>query len=185
MTRDELLAILPAARPRVDAFLVHINDACPQYDITTAARMAAFVAQTGHESGSFLYVEEIASGRAYENRADLGNTQPGDGVRFKGRGLIQVTGRANYERCSMALFGDDRLLQFPELLEDPRYAVYSACWFWKQHGLNELADVGNFKRITKIINGGYNGYEARLAIYQRALSKLGSVLAHTSDGHYA
>jgi putative chitinase len=168
MTPDDLLAVMPYAKPRLAAFFSPLVAAMAEFGIDTPARQAAFLAQVGHESGQLRYVRELADGRGYENRADLGNTQSGDGPRFKGRGLIQITGRANYERCSLALFGDERLLQFPELLEDPTNACRSAGWFWKSHGLNELADAGNFLRITKVINGGTNGYADRSALYVKA-----------------
>lgn len=168
MTREQLLAIMPHAARRVDTYLPHLVAAMAEYEINTPARQAAFLAQIGHESGQLRYVRELASGDDYENRADLGNTEEGDGVRFKGRGLVQVTGRANYLSCSMALFGDDRLIHFPELLEDPRHACRSAAWFWHSRGLNELADVGNFRRITKLINGGFNHYEQRVSLHEKA-----------------
>lgn len=168
LTFAQLHAILPYSRQRAREFLPHLNAAMAANGITTPARACAFIAQLGHESGSFLYVKELASGRAYEGRADLGNTQKGDGVRFKGRGLIQVTGRDNYIACSLALFGDRRLLEHPELLEEPKHAVDSAAWFWRTHGLNAHADKFDMHRITKIINGGYNGLAERLAMYRDA-----------------
>lgn len=168
MTADDLLKIMPIAKPHIAAFLSPLNAAMEEFGINTPARQAAFIAQIGHESGRFWYVRELASGAAYEGRKDLGNTEKGDGVRFKGRGLIQITGRENYLLCSQALFNDDRLIQFPELLEDPVYACRSAGWYWQTHGLNELADAGNFLRITKIINGGTTGYADRTALYVTA-----------------
>lgn len=168
LTREQLLAVMPFARKRVDLFLPHLVAAMDEFEINTPLRQAAFLAQVGHESGQLRYVLELASGAAYEGREDLGNVEEGDGVRFKGRGLIQITGRGNYLRCSMALFNDDRLIHFPELLEDPRHACRSAAWFWQSHGLNELADTSNFRRITRIINGGYNHYDQRLELYNNA-----------------
>lgn len=147
----------------VEPFYVHLQMLMPHYEIDNPLRQAAFLAQVAHESGRFIYTEEIASGKAYEGRADLGNTRPGDGVRFKGRGLIQLTGRANYAEFS-AHCGID-FIENPALLSTPQYAVHSACWFWSERGLNALADVGEFKKITKIINGGYNGLEQRTAFY--------------------
>lgn len=182
LTRDQLVKILPYSRPHASVFIAPLNLAMEQHEINTAARAAAFIAQVGHESGSFQFMRELASGVAYEGREDLGNVRKGDGVRFKGRGLIQVTGRTNYGNCSIALFGDLRLLEKPELLEEPLNACRSAAWFWSTRGLNALADVGNFKRITKLINGGYNGLEDRLVHYRRALATLGSVHAHTATG---
>lgn len=172
MKRDELQKIMPYAKPAtVSAFLSPLLAAMAEFEINNPARQAAFLAQIGHESGQLRWVREIASGADYEGRKDLGNTEPGDGVRFKGRGLIQITGRENYRKCSMALFGDDRLIQFPELLEDPVYACRSAGWFWKSRRLNELADGGmqEFGVITRKINGGLNGMADRLALYRKAL----------------
>ena len=137
-----------------------------EFEINTPARQAAFLAQIGHESGQLRYVRELASGAAYEGRKDLGNTQPGDGVRFKGRGLIQITGRANYLKCGEALGLD--LIADPELLEQPINACRSAGWFWESRGLNALADAGDFLRITKRINGGTNGLADRQALYESA-----------------
>lgn len=157
---------MPSAGPRASIFIDHLNNAMQEFDIDTAAREAAFLAQVAHESGSLKYMVELASGDAYEGRKDLGNTEKGDGRRFKGRGLIQITGRANYEKCGEAL--DLPLTDKPELLATPEHACRSAAWFWQSHGLNELADKGNFLLITKRINGGTNGYQDRLAHWGRA-----------------
>lgn len=174
MTRDQLLAIMPYAKSRADTFLDPLNVAMVEFEINTTDRRAAFLAQIGHESGQLRYVKELASGEAYDGRKDLGNVEEGDGVRYKGRGLIQITGRSNYLQCSKALFGDDRLIQFPELLEDPVNACRSAAWFWKSRRLNELADGGmkEFGIITRRINGGTNGMADRLALYRKALDCL-------------
>jgi putative chitinase len=171
ITLEQLKKIIPYAGHRAGVFLGPLNDAMAEYGIDTPVRQAAFLAQVAHESGSLRYVEEIASGRAYEGRADLGNVQPGDGVKFKGRGLIQITGRANYRACSVALFRDTRLLDKPELLEDVLAACRSAAWFWTSRRLNLLADQGNavaFRKITRTINGGFNGLADRIAYYERA-----------------
>lgn len=168
MTRDDLLAIMPYAKPRIAAFFSPLVDAMEEFDITTPLRQAAFLAQIGHESGQLRYVLELASGSAYEGRKDLGNTQPGDGPRFKGRGLVQVTGRSNYAKCGAALGLD--LINHPELLEQPINACRSAAWWWKAHGLNELADEGmaSFGIIVRRINGGTNGIADRLALFRKA-----------------
>lgn len=118
-------------------------------------RFAQFFAQTGHESGGFKYMKEIASGSAYEGRADLGNTQPGDGMRYKGRGPIQITGRANYRKYGR-LIGID-IERHPEVAETPSIGLHLACEYWKQTGLNSLADVNDTEGVTRRINGGLNG----------------------------
>lgn len=182
MMRSHLLAAVPCGPRLADLFVGPLSSACHEFDINTPARVAAFVAQCAHESACFAYTRELADGRAYEGRADLGNTQPGDGQKFKGRGLIQITGRENYAACSLALFNDLRLLENPALLEQPTEAARSAAWFWKQRGLNELADVGNYRRITKTINGGYTHYDRRLKLYQRALPAFGGPVGFGTEG---
>lgn len=171
VTLVQLVAIMPLVRARAAGFLAPLNAAMVEFGITTPARQASFLAQVGHESGQFRYVSELASGRAYEGRADLGNTQPGDGMRFKGRGLLQVTGRSNYAACSKALGLD--LLAKPELLEQTVNACRSAGWFWQTKGLNALADAGDQEKVTRRINGGVNGLAERLALFavaQRVLA---------------
>lgn len=164
---SELHTIMPYAGHRADAFIDPLNDAMHEFEIdATPLREAAFLAQIAHESGSLQFTRELASGAAYEGRKDLGNTEPGDGIRYKGRGLIQITGRSNYLDCGTALGLD--LIGEPELLESPENASRSAGWFWETHGLNELADKGDFLLITKRINGGTNGYQERVAYYDRA-----------------
>lgn len=144
------------------------------YEINSPLRQAAFVAQIAHESAAFLYVRELGSD-AYLSKYDtgklaqaLGNTPEadGDGQRYRGRGLIQITGRANYQRCGEALGLD--LLIHPELLEMPDNAALSAAWFWSDRKLNQLADEGDFIKITRRINGGLNGFQERVAYYARA-----------------
>ena len=171
LTKEQLIKIFPYAVARVNTFLDPLNAAMIEFDINTPLRQAAFLAQIGHESGQFRYVRELASGAAYEGRKDLGNTHPGDGVRYKGRGLIQITGRLNYIACGKALILD--LLVKPELLEEPESACRSAGWFWKSRGLNALADVADFVGITRRINGGINGLADRQALYKVAKSVLG------------
>lgn len=159
---------MPRAGARAAQFVAPLVAAMARFNINTSIRVAAFLAQIAHESGQLRYVLELADGKAYEGRANLGNSEPGDGPRFRGRGLIQVTGRANYRACSLALFGDERLLSNPELLEHLEYAALSAAWFWSANGCNELADAGDFRALTKRINGGYNGLEERTAFWERA-----------------
>lgn len=173
ITIDDLRRIAPSSAAHAPKYLAHLNHVMREYGINTKLRMAAFIAQLMHESGSLRYVREIASGAAYEGREDLGNTHPGDGKRFRGRGLIQITGRGNYRACGAAMGLD--LDAMPELLEEPLNACRSAAWFWESRGLNALADAGQFERITKRINGGTNGREQRNALYARALSTLDAV----------
>ena len=170
MTPQELAT---ATGARLDAAIVFqpiIDNAAPDFDINTPKRMAAFLAQVGHESGGLHWLTEIwgqtAAQMRYEGRLDLGNTQPGDGFMFRGRGLIQITGRDNYQLCSTALATD--FISNPQWLAQPEYAVRSAMWFWQSHGLNELADAGNFEKITRIINGGLTGEDDRLALWDAA-----------------
>lgn len=174
ITQQQLLQILPNARPVAGVFVPVLNTAMQRYQIVGRKRVAAFIAQLGHESGQLRYVREIwgptPAQAKYEGRADLGNTQPGDGSKYRGRGLIQITGRANYAACGEAL-GLDLIIQ-PELLELPQYAAMSAAWFWKQNGLNDLADRDQFNTITRRINGGLNGLQDRLEIWSRARAVL-------------
>lgn len=155
-------------------FIEPINITLTRYQIDTPLRIAAFLAQIGHESGGLRYVREIwgptSAQQRYEGRADLGNTRPGDGRRYLGRGLIQITGRSNYEQVGRAL-GIDAVGE-PEVLESPLYASLSAGWFWDSRRLNAMADVRDLHTITRRINGGYNGLQDRLVRYGAALSAL-------------
>ena len=170
ITLDQLQQIMPHAGGRAAVFLDSLNAAMEEFSINTPLRQAAFLAQIAHESGSLRYVKELATGSAYENRKDLGNVKAGDGPRYKGRGLIQITGRTNYQRVASVLGFD--CVNHPELLESRTNACRSAAWWWKEHGLNELADAGEFRKITRRINGGYNGEAERLRYYQIALGVL-------------
>lgn len=161
-----------ATKLRTELYAPYLETYTTLYDIRTKLRFAHFIAQIIHESGSFRYVREIATGKAYEGRLDLGNTEPGDGVRFKGRGLIQITGKTNYTQVSEALGVD--FVSNPELLEEPRYAVQSACWWWHNRNLNTYADRDDIRKITRIINGGYNGLDDRIFWYDRATFVLNS-----------
>ena len=148
--------------------------------INTPQSQAAFLAQVGHESGHLQYVRELG-GDQYLSKYDTGNlavrlgntpAADGDGQRYRGRGLIQITGHNNYLRCSLALFGDERLLRTPKLLEQPQWAAESAAWFWWVRGLNALADRDEFKAITRKVNGALNGLADRLALWERARAVL-------------
>ena len=171
ITKDQLQAIAPVPDKAADTFLSYINkygDA-----INTPKSFAAFIANVLHESMCFKYVHELASGEAYEGRLDLGNVNPGDGRKFKGRGLIQITGRANYGRISKDWYNADTLLDNPDLLATPENAVRSAYWFWTTHNLSAIADTGDFVKVVKRINGGTNGLAERQAYYNKALTILG------------
>lgn len=172
LTIDQLKQVFPQGASRAAVFLEHINAAMDEYDIDSPLRQQAFLAQIGHESGQLRYTREIwgptEAQKKYEGRLDLGNTVAGDGKKFMGRGLIQITGRANYKKCSNDLFGDNRLLESPEILESAEYACKSAAWFWAINGLNGLADKEQFAKITRKINGGLNGQEARVDLLNKA-----------------
>ena len=179
ITQQQLLQILPNAGAKAGVFAPALNTSMQRYQIVGTKRVAAFIAQIGHESGQLLYVREIwgptAAQRGYEGRKDLGNTVAGDGLKYRGRGLIQVTGRANYAACGEALGLD--LINHPEQLELPQHAAMSAAWFWKINGLNDLADAGDNSNIGSIINTGRrgrvpNGAEDRAALYVKALKVL-------------
>ena len=174
ITMETLRAIMRCSEERATIYIEPINLALDRYEINTPVRIAAFLSQIGHESGGLRYVREIwgptAAQSRYEGRGDLGNTQPGDGKRFMGRGLIQITGRANYIAVGNALGVD--AMGSPEVLESPLYASLSAGWFWDGRNLNVLADARDMRTITRRINGGYNGLEDRLARYDTALQEL-------------
>lgn len=175
MTPEELHDAVGCSVERAEQWAGALTAAMAEYDINTPERQAAFLAQIGHESGRFKYVKELwgptPAQERYEGRTDLGNVMRGDGLRFRGRGLIQITGRDNYRRVGAAL-GLQDILERPELLELPQHAARSAGWFWKTHGLNQLADQGDFIRITRRINGGVNGLADRQAIWESAKKAL-------------
>jgi len=171
-----------------------------KYEINTPKRQAAFIGQCAHESGNFKTLQENLNysaeglmktwpsrfpdlqtanqyarqpakiaGKVYNGR--LGNTSEEEAAKYLGRGLIQLTGKENYERCGLAIGVD--LLSNPDLLLDPRYAAMSAGWFWNKKGLNELADAQEHGQITKRINGGLIGLDDRIAKTTKALAALG------------
>lgn len=171
ITFDQLKRIaIFADLDRVAKLLPYLNSTMQRYEINTPLRIAHFLAQTAHESDGFNTNREYASGEDYEWRTDLGNTQAGDGARFRGRGLIQVTGRANVRECGEALGID--LISNPERLEDFDLACLSAGWFWDKHKLNAIADRDDVNRITRIINGGTNGLADRIDYLESAKAVL-------------
>jgi len=198
ISAQQLLQILPNAGQVAGVFVPVLNTAMGRYQIVGLKRVAAFIAQIGHESGHLTRLveslnysadalrkmwpsrfdmelasavarkpEQIAN-IAYGNR--MGNIIPGDGWKYRGRGLIQITGKNNYRVCGEAL-GLDLIAQ-PELLEKPQHACMSAAWYWATNGLNTLADAGKFDAITQRINGGQNGAADRQTLYARALKVL-------------
>jgi len=179
ITDDELRQVMPnCAAPKRADYLPFIQQAMQEFDITSYLRETAFLAQLAHESAELRFMEEIASGAAYEGRKDLGNTQPGDGKRYKGRGPIQLTGRANYQKFGNLLGLD--LINNPTIAATKEVGFRIAGLFWQSHGLNELADQQKFETITRRINGWLNGQPDRLMYYERAkkvLSKGDSAMA--------
>lgn len=185
LTARHLASIAGRTTPLMADLAHWMNQLCPLVEIDTPQEFCHFLAQACHESDHFVTLREYASGRAYEGRADLGNTQPGDGVRFKGRGIFQTTGRANYLQLGIKKGHRDLFINNPELLEQPEYAVWSACEYWRTRRLNDIAnhadtdvlkkkhrgkvlDVSPVEYISLAINGGYNGMDERKKFYARA-----------------
>lgn len=182
INQQQLMRItLHASHSKLATYECPLNEAMLRYSITNRDRIAAFIAQIAYESGEFRYMEEIwgptAAQKRYEPKSDLaralGNTQPGDGKRFKGRGPIQLTGRANYRHYGDLLNVD--LIKHPELAATPEVGFSIAGLFWQNNGLNQLADAGDFKAITQCINGGYSGLAERKRFYELALQELKNV----------
>ncbi|HSC81876.1 MAG TPA: glycoside hydrolase family 19 protein [Chitinolyticbacter sp.] len=169
------LLYLNAADAVVAALAGPIADTMTAYDIDTPLRQAHFLAQIGHESGELRFREELASGAAYEGRRDLGNTQSGDGVRYKGRGLIQLTGRANYgDYARTNRFGIDVLAKPALVASDDALTVDVAGWYWDKRRINKLADRDDVEAVTRAINGGLNGLADRKRLLTRARTLLGA-----------
>jgi putative chitinase len=160
----------PVNQKVVEGLSKYLPASMEEYGINTNLRIAHFLAQLAHESDHFRTLEEYASGSAYEGRKDLGNIRRGDGRRYKGRGPIQLTGRANYEKYGNILGYD--LIENPELAETPEVGVKIACEYWKEKNLNVWADRNDIKTITRRINGGYNGLSSREAMFSRAIKAI-------------
>ena len=171
LTAEKLATMYACPIDRARIFSVPLSTAMELHDINTVQRQSTFLAQVGHESGRLRYVREIWNPSMcpwqvrYEGRKDLGNIIPGDGFLYRGRGLIQITGRANYKSCGLKL--NLPLIDHPEYLEQPIYAATSASWFWSTHNLNHYAEIDDFETITRRINGGMNGYDDRLQLWER------------------
>lgn len=204
-TESKLAACFPANTQAKDWF-ASLQQNLPEYQITTLARVAQWLAQVGHESGDLKWTAEnlnygakglqgvfgkyfptadlaqqyerqpqkIAN-RVYSSRMGNGDEASGDGWLFRGRGLIQVTGRSNYTACSQALYGDPQILQNdPDILSEPDGAVRSACWYWNSRKINAVADREDTKEATRLINGGSNGLQDRVDRYGKYKQILGS-----------
>ncbi|MDD5297769.1 MAG: hypothetical protein PHU46_12720 [Rhodocyclaceae bacterium] len=189
ITPEHLAAIAGKSTALMPDLADWMNQACPSYEIDSPQEYAHFLAQACHESDHFRTLREYASGKAYEGRLDLGNKYPGDGVKYKGRGIFQTTGRSNYLQLGITEGHRDLFINSPELLEQPRYAVWSACQFWKTRGLNDIAnhadtdilkkkykgaviEVSPIEFISLAINGGYNGMDERKKYYAVARTVL-------------
>ncbi len=172
MTGEQLIQIAGANAPsdRLRQLASSLNDVLNHYQINTPLRICHFIAQVAHESDCFNAMEEYASGADYEGRDDLGNTQPGDGVRFKGRGLMQLTGRSNYAEFSKAMNQD--FIAQPQLVGQIPFAIWVAGWYWDTRKLNEDADRDDLEGVTLRVNGGYNGLEDRRNYLQKAKAVL-------------
>lgn len=160
ITKEILKKIAPGAKDSVVTELEkYLDEYLAKYNINTWLRVCHFLAQAAHESAGFKTLEEYASGSAYEGRKDLGNVNPGDGKRFKGRGIFQLTGRANYKSFGEKVGVD--LISNPELAQQGKISVLTACEYWNNRKLSTFADKDDVLSITKKINGGTNGLEDR------------------------
>ena len=183
LTKQMLLRAIPSLYlGRADEFVASFNQWAIPFGINNTKRMVHYLAQVFHESGQLKYVEEIASGKAYEGRKDLGNVVPGDGMLFKGRGYIQLTGRKNYALFNACDVVTQDVIAKPELVAEFPLNQIASMWFWQTNGLNELADrdIDGSKKgedivrlITKKVNGGTNGLSQRLYYYRRFKKEFG------------
>ena len=224
LTRELMLQLFPKSTAFVDIYLPFVQRVTLKKAINTPRRLAAFLAQVGHESAGFTallenlnysadglaatwgsrfaqkdsagnYIMKMDGGRlrrvpnsdaqklhrkpeaianrVYSSRLGNGDESTGEGWLYRGRGLIQITGKTNYQLCSLGLFGDERLLTTPQLLQEWQWAVESAAWYWDSRNVNALVDADDFERVTKAINGGLHGHAQRVALYQKALQLLG------------
>jgi len=198
ITAEHLAQIAGRKTALMPALAEWMNQLCPQYQIDTPQEYAHFLAQACHETDHFKTLREYASGSAYEGRADLGNTQAGDGVRFRGRGIFQTTGRANYLQLGIKKGSRDLFINKPELLEEPEMAVWSACEYWLTRNLNDAANHPDSDRLKKkykgavldlspvefisyTVNGGNRGLEDRKAFYAKALGILSEAEAGSRE----
>jgi len=195
ITLEQLQQITPKTpADRCKEFLPHLNKYLPQYGIDTPIEVASFLSQVLHESGGFKYLREIWGPTPQQNKYErdfsqpwpgakgtrnrlptmLGNSEKGDGKKFMGRGPIQITGRLNYTGMSKAMFGDNRLLETPDILATPEFGVQSACIYWKWRSLDKFDDDDEIKAETLRVNGGYNGLADRQHYFDLAKKILGA-----------
>ena len=169
VTKEDLAFIWGCDKSLIkDWEISELNQCLKKFDITTPVRIEHFLAQTAHESGGGRYVKEIASGEDYEGREDLGNTQPGDGPKYKGAGYLQTTGRANYQAFANYI-KDPRVMEGVEYVSQ-HYPFSSAGFWWRSNGMNQLCDSNpTVAQVTKRVNGGYNGLDDREMYYKRAV----------------
>lgn len=188
ITFEQLKQIVPTLPKNGDVFIPYLNEIIHSHKINTPKRMSAFISNFAHETMGFSKLREMASGAAYDvgrKAIELGNTpeDDGDGEFYKGRGGFQITGKANYQKCSRALFGDDRLLKTPELLETPQYAVKASAWFFVEVKGNSLMDLPDtwrsktknyspYQYLVYRINAALLHYDKRKAYYDVALKVL-------------
>lgn len=202
MITEELFRLALPSNAYPEVWSVLLDQILPEYEIDTALRIAAFVSQTGHESLDYTVLKEnlnysakglrgtfgkyfnesqalsyqrkpeaIAS-RVYANRMGNGDEQSGDGWAYRGRGILQITGRSNYEACSEFLYEDDSLVIDPDQMLHPEVALRAACWYWSVNNLNDIADTGDVEKLTKRINGGLNGLDDRVSRYNKVIDYL-------------
>jgi putative chitinase len=199
ITADILKAIAPGSKKTNYKYLAGLslwmNNWFPKFDIDTKPEVCHILAQLAHESDSFNAMEEYASGQAYEGRKDLGNIKPGDGIKFKGHGPLQVTGRRNHQLMGVKAGAPMKFIDNPKLLATPEWGVWSACVFWTDRGLltisnmtdtdkipyknrtedggSEIIMVSPIEYISRRVNGGVNGLSERIKFYERAKQVIG------------
>lgn len=167
ITKQQLKQIAPSGKDEIlDPLVVNLNKYLAKYEVNNYLRICHFLAQAAHESAGFRTLEEYADGSAYEGRKDLGNVNKGDGKRYKGRGIFQLTGRSNYAAMSKTLGKD--LENNPSWAALPEISVLTALEYWKSRGLSAFADKDDVTTITKRINGGLNGFAERQAYLAKA-----------------
>jgi putative chitinase len=172
LTVEGLKSIAPRGKSTIlKAVASVLMEHGPRHGVSTAREVCHFLAQAAHESDGFRTTQEYASGEAYEGRKDLGNTRPGDGRRYKGRGIFQLTGRFNYRQAGKALGLD--LEANPRLAADPATSVLIALWYWRTRGLSKYANRDNIREITRRINGGFNGFADRVRYFRKAWAVYG------------